>query len=52
MTKDIRDEKRPCQAIGCKRLATCVVRDTAGRKSYRCETHAKPGVHAGVTRAR
>lgn len=50
MNKDIKEEKRPCQAIGCKRLASKVVLDTRGRKSYRCETHSKPGVPAGVTR--
>lgn len=48
---NVRDEKRPCQAIGCKRMATRVVLDTRGRKSYRCETHAKLGsAPAGVTK--
>ena len=46
-SNDVLEQKRPCQAIGCKRFATKQVLDTMGRKSYRCDTHCKPGRKAG-----
>jgi len=29
-----------CQYFGCRNDATKVIRDSAGRRSYRCERHA------------
>lgn len=39
-----------CQYFGCHNNATKIIRDSAGRRSFRCERHAKPTMRAGVTR--